>query len=56
LPGNGKGRAILLHKIGLYRIIEHSIHKFPSPEIPVQVFARTALPYLKELLINNFLI
>ena len=51
--GNGNGRTILLHKSLLYRIVAHSVHTFPSPEIPVQVFARIALPYLKELLINS---
>ena len=45
LLGIGKGRTILLHKILLYRIKEHSLHIFPFSAIPVQVFARTALPY-----------
>ncbi len=56
MTDNGNGWTILLHRSLLYRIVEHSVHTFPSPEIPVQVFAWTALPYLKELLINLILI
>jgi hypothetical protein len=41
---NSKGRAILLHRILLYRIKEHSAHTLLCSVIPVQVFARTALP------------
>ncbi len=44
LLGNGKGRDILLHKALLYRIKEHSLHIFSFSAIPVQLFARIALP------------
>jgi hypothetical protein len=49
LPDNGKGQDILLRKILLYQIKEHSLHIFPSSATPVQLFAHIALPYLKEI-------
>ena len=56
LTGNGNGRIILLHKSLLYRIVKHSAHIFPTLEIPVQVFTRMALPYLKEKLLINLIL
>ena len=47
LQGNVKGRTILLHNSLLYRINEHSLHIFSRSAMPIQLFARTTLPYLR---------
>jgi hypothetical protein len=40
---NDKGQAILLYRILLYQIKEHSVYILLYSVIPVQVFAHTAL-------------